>query len=188
MQLMEQNELLDRIENELRDLLELVRLKLAEQPLEALQMRPGMDSWNALECFAHLNLFLEMYLPRIERMVHLAKARQWRPVGATVRYTWKGRRVIKAANLSNTKPKKTSKKYDFIHRPLTKEVVKIFLINSERLLRNIQLVREIDINRPKVGWGPSGFFKLTLGNVLEWMVLHGQRHVLQASRAANVHH
>ena len=56
----------------------------------------------------------------------------------------------------------------------------MFIINSERLLRNIQAAREVDLNHAKIGWGSSGFFSITLGNTFEWLVLHGQRHVNQA--------
>lgn len=182
LRLMTQNELLDRLETELRDLLEIVRTRLAEKPLEALQIRRDQSTWNPLECIAHLNAFLELYMPRIERAVHLSKARRWQPDGY-VRYTWTGRRVINKANLTNTKASRTAKRYDFHHKQMGKEIIKTFIINSERLLRNIQAARGVDINKAKIGWGPSGFFKLTLGNIMEWLVLHGQRHVLQAKNA-----
>ena len=182
LQLMTQNELLDRLESDLRDLLEIVRTRVAEMPLEALQTRPEMGAWNALECIAHLNVFLEMYLPRVERAVHLSKARRWQP-DADIFYTWKGRSANKLANVANSKPSKTPKRYDYFDKFMGKEIIKTFIINSERLLRNIQAARGADLNRPKIGWGPSGFFKLTLGNTLEWLVLHGQRHILQAKSA-----
>lgn len=181
---MDQKELLEKLENELRELLEMVRSRLADQPLEALQLRRDIAAWNALECIAHLNIFLDMYLPRIERSIHLAKARRWAQTGqgARVSYTWVARRVLRIADVATGKPRRTPKRYDLIHQPMGKEVLKTFLINSERLLRNIQAVKEVDLNRPKIGWGPSGFFKMTLGNMLEWLVRHGQRHVLQATR------
>lgn len=178
---MTQKDLLDRLETDLRNLLEQVRTRLADQPQEALQLRPQPEAWNSLECIAHLNVFLERYLPQIERSIHLAKARRWSPV-ETLRYTWTGRRVTKSADVAVMKPRKTAKRYNFIRQPMSPDVVKTFLINSERLLRNIQAAREVDVNRPKIGWGRNGFFKVTLGNLLEWLVLHGQRHVLQATR------
>jgi hypothetical protein len=181
---MMQNELLDRLEADLRKLLEAVRSGINDKPLNALQNRPSMGAWNAMECIAHLNIFLEMYLPHIERAVHLSKARSWQQ-GHLVKYTWMGRRATRKADLAHFRPRKTPKKYDFFGNNLGPDVIKTFLINSERLLRNIQAAREIDINRAKIGWGPSGFFKLTLGNTLEWLVLHAQRHVLQAQRATN---
>jgi hypothetical protein len=181
-----QNELLDRLETELRDLLDTVRTQIVEVPLKGLQARPERGNWNALESIAHLNVFLEMYLPKIERAIHLSKARRWQP-GNEVNYTWKGRQINRIASIANFKQSKTPKRYDFFDKFMGKETVKTFLINSERLLRNIQAAREVDLNRAKIGWGPSGFFNLTLGNMLEWMVVHGQRHVAQAKNAISHH-
>lgn len=180
---MTQKELLDRLESELKDVMDIVRSSLSGQSADILKQRSSPDSWNALECFAHLNVFMERYIPSIERVIHLAKARRWSP-SDHVKYTFKGKGVIGKASRSNTRPGKTPKRYNFIHQPVGQEVVKSFLINSERLLRNIQAAKEVDLNRPRIGWGPSGFFKLTLGNMLEWLVEHSYRHVNQASKAA----
>jgi DinB superfamily len=177
--LMTQLELLNQLEIEVRKQLEIVRANFSEKALNGLQSRSEAGVWNALECFAHLNFFFDRYLPRIERAIHLSKARRWGP-GDHVRYTWMGRRINKFANIANLAVRKTSKKHDFFDKFLGKETIKTFIINSERLLRNIQAAREVDLNHAKIGWGPSGFFSITLGNTLEWLVLHGQRHVNQA--------
>ena len=139
-----QNELLNRLETELRAVLDIVRTQIAEQPMEALQVRRDLSAWNALECFAHQNIFLEMYMPRVERAIHLSKARKWKPA-EKVRYTMVGRRVTKNADLAHFTPRKAPKRYDFAQQPMGKEVIKTFLINSERLLRNIQAARDVDV-------------------------------------------
>jgi hypothetical protein len=182
---MTQLELLNQLEIELRKQLEMVRGNFSEKPLEVLQRRREVGVWNALECFAHLNFFLVLYMPRIERAIHLSKARTWQP-GDHVRYTWVGRRINKSANPTNGVARKTPKRHDFFDGFLGTETIKSFIINSERLLRNIQAAREVDLNRAKIGWGPSGFFSLTLGNTLEWLVVHGQRHINQALKTTNV--
>ncbi len=175
---MTQSALLDRLEADLRTLLEQVRTDVA--PLEAsiLQFRPVPEQWNALECLAHLNAFADQYLPRIEQAVHRAKARKWAP-GEDVTYTFMGRRDIRRADPLNGKKIRTRKRYDFMYRPYGKEVVKNFIIQCERILRNLQQAREVDINRAKVERGESGFFSYTLGNTFEWLVAHMQRHLAQ---------
>ena len=76
---MTQKELLDHLESELKDVMDVVRSSLSGQSADILKQRLSPDSWNALECFAHLNVFLEKYIPAIERVIHLAKARRWSP-------------------------------------------------------------------------------------------------------------
>ena len=180
---MTQKELLDRLESDLKDVMDVVRSSLSGQSADILRKRPAPESWNALECFAHMNVFLERYIPAMERVIYLAKARRWSPADR-LKYTWKGKRVIGKAARSNTRQAKTPKRYNYINQPVGQEAVKSFLINSERLLRTVNAAKEVDLNRPRIGWGPSGFFKLTLGNMLEWLVEHSLRHVNQASKAA----
>ena len=66
-----------------------------------------------------------------------------------------------------------------MYRPYGKEVVKNFIIQSERILRNLQMAKEVDLNKAKVPRGESGFFSYTLGNTFEWLVTHTRRHVDQ---------
>lgn len=176
---MTQNELLDQLTSDLRRLLEQVRSQFAPLDESVVQYRPDPTRWNVLECFAHLNMFAEMYLSRIEAGIHKAKARNWKPA-EEVRYTSAARRDILRADVNNKKPRKTKKRYNFHQQPLGPEVIKTFIINCERLLRNLQAAREVDLNQPKIARGTSAFFSYTLGNTFEWLIRHAQRHVAQA--------
>lgn len=177
---MTQTELLDRLEADVRALLETVRTRIVPLDDQTLRQRPSPERWNMLECFAHLNVFSDMYLPRMELAIHKAKARRWAPA-AELKYKWPGSSAIKKANPANTKARKTHKRYNFIGQELPGSTVKSFIINCEMLLRVIQASREVDLNRAKVARGKSGFFSYTLGNVLEWLVVHNQRHIFKMS-------
>ncbi len=181
---MQQNELLDQLETDLRRLLQQVRTQLVPLEEAVLLYRPDPLRWNVLEGFAHLNAFAELYLPRIEAAIHKAKARKWKPEGE-VQYTATARRDIRRAVVANPTPRKTRKRYNFHRLPLGPEVIKTFIINCERLLRNLHLAREVDLNRPKIGRGASGFFHYTLGNTFEWQVRHAQRHLTQTQILLN---
>ena len=82
---MTQKDLLDRLENEVRELLEQARGHLAPLPADALQFHPAPEHpkarapWNIAECLAHLNAFSDDYFARIELAIHKAKARRWQP-------------------------------------------------------------------------------------------------------------
>lgn len=178
---MTQHALLDRLESELRETLEYVRTQIATSPDEALRHRPDPKAWNGYECFAHLNAFSEAYTSRIELAIHKAKARKWLSV-EPLRYTGRGRRAIRRADPANGKKYKTAKRYDFNHLPMGAEQIKSFSIQSERLLRLIQLAREVDLNRAQVRKAHSWFATYTLGNLLEFLVTHIRRHVAQVPR------
>lgn len=176
---MTQNELLDLLETDLRRVLDQVRTQLASLDEEVVIYRPDPSRWNVLECFAHLNAFAELYLPRIEAAIHKAKARKWITPVDKVAYTATARRAIRRVDLTNERLRKARKRYDYYQRPLGQEVIKTFIINCERLLRNLHLAREVDINRPKITCGNSRFFHYTLGNTFEWLIRHAQRHLVQ---------
>lgn len=184
---MTQKALLDRLEIEVRDMLEQARHQIAPLPSDALLFRPGPSNpkekprWNILECLAHLNAFSDDYFAHIELSIHKAKARQWLSApDAEVRYFGRGKRAIRRADPNNGKRYKATKRYNFAGREFAPEVVKIFIINSERLLRLLQLSREIDLNRARIRKAHAWTAKYSLGNLLEFLVVHQRRHLNQA--------
>jgi hypothetical protein len=186
---MTQNALLDSIEIEIRELLELVRANFVRIDASLLEKSPNPKSWNALQCFAHLNGYSDYYYPRIELAIHKGKARQWlSKQGDEMESNWIGRRSIKSADPSNLgkKRSKASKRFNFINKPTRGSEVKSFIINCEVMLRYIRMAREVDLNRVTVPLAQANFLKLRLGDLLHFMVLHARRHVIQAGNVAGI--
>ncbi len=183
---MTQPELLEHLENDLNELLKQVRANFADKPKEQLLQRQAPEKWNAQECFAHLNAQFDYYLPRIELALHKAKARKWLSNGDERQSNWLGRNAINAVNPANLdkKLRKSPKAIDPLKLlPVRENEVKVLLINLEMMLRLVRQAREVDTNKPKIKpmrWNISSF---VLGDLLAYLVLHAQRHVLQASRA-----
>lgn len=179
---MSQQDLLTQLETELRSLLHDVRTQFIPLDPDQLTYRSAPETWNVLECVAHLNQYFEDYLPRIELAIHKAKARRWLSSADPVAYTSRGQRAIRRADPQNGKTYKSAKHYNFSQVTLGKETLKSFIINCERLLRILQVAREIDINRATVKKARSGLGKYSVANLLEFLVTHTQRHVQQAKR------
>ena len=182
---MTQSELLNRLESDLKKLLELVRSQFALLPAEALQVRPAPGRWNALECFAHLNAHFDYFLPRIELAIHKAKARSWAPAGER-RQNWLGRTAIRAVDPLNMgkNRRKSPGRIHPKHLQIRPSEVKAFLINLEMLLRLLQQAREVDLNKARIAHFRWPHLNFLLGDLLEYIVLHAQRHTLQAQEAA----
>ncbi len=181
---MTQPELLDQLETDLNDLLKQVRAKFSDASREVLQSRAAPEKWNAQECFAHLNAQFDYYLPRIELALHKAKARRWIPA-AERQSNGYGRRAIRKVDPANMdqKLRRSPKSIDPLKLLKVRDnEVKIFLINLEMMLRLLRQAREVDTNKPKIKpmrWSLSSFL---LGDLMVYLVLHSQRHVIQASR------
>ena len=178
---MTQTDLLDRLESDLRRLLEDTRTQFATLPEEALLVRAQPERWNAMECFAHLNAHFDYFLPRIELAIHKSKARAWAPADQ-IRHNWTGRWAIRAVNPQNmgTSKRKSPKRIDPKKRPLSPHELKAFLINCEMLLRLVQQCRQVNLNKASVKHFRWPGFRFLLGDLLDYMVLHAQRHFLQA--------
>lgn len=176
MQTTEQTVLLDRLEAETRSLLEFVRTHYLKAEPATLESRPADDAWNLLEKFAHVNIFFDLYLPRLELAIHKSRARQW-AAGDRVKYNGRGKRALRRVAPDNPKKYKTKKRYNFIGQNIPPSVVKAFIINLEMLLRAIQNARSVDLNKTRIRKANSWFGKYYLGNLLEYLLLHSQRHV-----------
>lgn len=185
---MTQTALLEQLEQDLVEQLRRVRAHLAVLPDDALLFRSGgIGRWNAAECFAHLNAISDYYLPRIELAIHKAKARCWHPDVAVKSNIFGKKAILRARpEFRKQKPQKCSKSFDPLKRlPMRGHPVKTFLINTEMLLRLVRQAKEVDLNRAKVkpaGWSFSSF---RLCDLLPYLYLHAQRHILQAEEAAN---
>ena len=179
---MTQSEILHQLEADLRSVLEEVRQTLFKLDEPTLRRRPeNPKSWNILECFEHLNRHVADYMPQIELAIHKAKAhsRHHRP-DEEVRYNFIGRQSLKWVSASNLKKYKTAKKYNPLGQPVAASAVKSFIINGEKILRLIQMSRDVDINGTKVRFAIMPVFKFRLANLLVFIVLHAQKHIAQA--------
>lgn len=181
---MTQNELYNQAEQALRASLEILRSNFSHLDEKRLQQRPDdPKGWTILECFEHLNLHYSDYLPQIELAIHKAKAHQHKPQpDGPIKTTFIGGQALKWVKSAPGKRFKTSKRYNPLGRALTASALKSLIINIEKLLRIIQLSKEVDLNRTKIRFAVIPMFKFNLGNLLEFMAAHTSRHIVQASR------
>lgn len=180
---MQQSSFIDKFEIQIRDLLEKSRTEFSPLEPARLHHRPSPERWTAQECFAHLNSFMEIYFPQVEKAIHKAKARQWQPADE-VKYSWAGRRAIRRVSaIEHPNPRRAKKKHDFHSRTGRRDEFKSFLINLEILLRLLRQSRAVDLNRTKVKMSGSWFFSFKLGELYEYLVTHAERHLPQALAA-----
>ncbi|MFZ4635072.1 MAG: DinB family protein [Saprospiraceae bacterium] len=173
---MQQSDLLDGLEADLRRLLEHTRSDWSALTTEALNTRPSPEKWTKTETLAHLNAFWNAYLPAIELAIHKGKARRWTPSGP-VQYTARGKRALMRADSTNGKKCKTAKRYNYFQKTTPPSPLKSFIIGAEKLQRLLQLAKVVDLNKTTVPKAHSWFGHYTLGNLLEWLVRHAEKHL-----------
>lgn len=181
---MTQEEYLNQIEHQLRQLLEEVRQDFATLPIEALIRRSPMPKkWNVLECFEHLNRVYATEIPKLEYAIHKAKARKsvHRP-SELQETTWWAQKWRKKYSVDQHRRTKTSKKWNPLGADLSIAVVKSLIIQIEKMLRVVQQAREVDLNKTKLKRSKWSLFSINLGNFLELTTLHTERHLYQAKQ------
>ncbi len=149
-------------------------------PLAATQLnqRLAPTSWSVLECLAHLNCYSCYY------NAALAKACQRPDAGpaSVVSYSWLGRYSIALVQPTNHKKQTTLSRMNPLGSRLGPEVVAEFDQHQARLAELLALAGTANLNRRAV---PVEFFrllKLRLGETLEFIIVHQQRHLQQARR------
>ncbi len=157
-----------------------VRTEFAALPPALLNQRPAPTSWSILECLEHLNRYSRYYNAALAKA--LAAPRPSADPLAAVSYSWLGRKSVDLMRPTNAKKQTTLKHMNPLGSRLGPEVLAEFDQHQARLLALLAAAPAADLNRKAV---PIEFFrllKLRLGEALEFVVVHQQRHVQQAQR------
>lgn len=156
------------------------RTEFAPLPLALLNQRSAPASWSILECLEHLNRYGRYYVPALARALQRLHPA---PVGPTeVQYSWLGRKSVAMMRPTTAKKSTTLSRMNPLGSPLDGHVLSEFDRHQARLLDLLARAHGADLNRAAV---PVEFFrllKLRLGEALEFVVVHQQRHLQQAQR------
>ncbi|SHJ35210.1 DinB superfamily protein [Hymenobacter daecheongensis DSM 21074] len=149
-------------------------------PLEAalLNVKPSPTSWSILECLEHLNRYARYYLPQLAK----ALAQPAGPAPTDFSHSWLGRKSIEAVRPENQKKQKTLARMNPNQSQLSPATIAEFLAHQQQLLALLAQAKTTDLSRKAI---PVEFFrllKLSIGDALEFVVAHQERHVLQAER------
>lgn len=171
--------LLSQLQNQVQQLKATVSSEFLPLDAAALNFKPHATGWSILECLEHLNRYSRFYLPHFEQAVANASAPA---LPQPVRYSWMGKKSLDLVNPSNVKKHKTLKHMNPHNSQLSASVLNEFLQHQDALLQLLQRAAKADLNKKTI---PVEFFrllKMRTAEAFEFIVLHEQRHVLQAKR------
>ena len=149
------------------------------QSEELLNWKERPDVWSVLECFEHLNRYSEYYLPAIQKAIE-AGTFDLMNEHRDFTHTWIGRLSIKAMSPDNVKKQKTFKRMNPVFGSTSRNVLGRFIRHQETLEKLIDSAQEVNVVRTTI---PVEFFKLlkmNVGEAFEFVIVHEQRHVIQA--------
>lgn len=172
------NAFLAQLSETARQLISTVQTELEPLELAQLNQQPAPNAWSVLECLEHLNRYSRYYNPRFaQALAHVGTAAE-----AEVGYSWLGRKFVAMMGPGNTKKAKTLKRMNPIGSRLGREVLVEFQQHQQHLLELLAQAQHADLNRKAV---PVEFFpllKMRLGEAIEFVLVHEQRHMQQALR------
>lgn len=166
----------EQVEQHLRQCVEQFQ-NLSEDILLAPAVNGG---WSIAQCLEHLNSYGKYYLPKIQE--GLTKS-QSKPNVETFRSTWLGRYFTRMMDSqTGTKKYKAFKGHIPDQNLDAHAVVAEFIQQQEVLLSYIRQARHVDLNCIRVPISILQWIRLKLGDVLQFLIAHNERHIVQAQR------
>ncbi len=170
--------LLDVTKQNLNTIEELLKVSLND-----LNKKEDSKSWSALECISHLNIYGRFYIPEIENALEKASI----STSNNFKSGFLGGyfvNLIKPKEKLN--PMKTLDKFNPIGSELNKEVLITFKEQQNKMLALLPKAAEVNLTKAKTAVSISKLIKMRLGDTLQFVIYHNQRHLIQAKKAAKL--
>jgi hypothetical protein len=147
------------------------------------------SQWSIAQCIEHSNKFLEYYLQPIEKIILLQKKRNTPPTPSYKRgkYGKYGIKMVRITKQNKIKINLDSRKgYQPTPSPISKTKFDLelgkFHNQQQALLNIIQQSHTLPLGKTKIPFNFWGFYKIKLGDLLQILVYHTERHLVQAQR------
>lgn len=169
----------------LQDLIERTRIninqaeKFSTLSTEKLNTRDTQESWSILECFEHLNLYGNFYIPEIKNSIENSKSLPQENFKSGILGNYFAKSMLPKEKMNKMK---TFKDKNPIGSKLDKRTIERFMMQQEQILNLLDKAKEIDLSKTKTAISISKWIKLKLGDTFRVVVYHNERHVLQANK------
>lgn len=146
---------------------------------QQLQYRKHENSWSALECLQHLNLYGEFYIPKIRKALeksNLKKSNIFKSgfLGNKFALSMLPNNQMKLMNTFNSK--------NPIHFTLNrKHVIQEFLNQQKELIDLLDISKNKNITKIYTAT-TLPLIKFRLGDTFRFVIYHNERHIVQSKR------
>lgn len=171
---MKNSELIEKLILKTQNHITRVKL-LLELPDSKLSERKN-SGWNILECCEHLNLYFDYYLPIISEKIKSGKSTETEfTPGILGNYFSK-------SMLSESSKMKTAPDKNPVNQNLSKQSIENLITNLEAFTSILEKSKQANLGKIKIQTSFSKLIKLKLGDTLQFIVNHNERHLQQAER------
>ncbi|WP_242922117.1 DinB family protein [Pontibacter liquoris] len=162
-----------------KGLYDTVAAEFAPLDLSSLNFKPGPESWSILECLEHLNRYSRYYNPALANAI---AQNSGSPTVPHISYSWLGKKSLEMVQPQLLKKHKTVKHMNPNNSPLNRATLEEFLQHQTELLRLLEEAKKANLHKKAVPVEFLKLLKLRIGEALEFVVAHQERHVQQALR------
>jgi hypothetical protein len=177
---MKSSQLLSSLEDNVQSIITDVENDFLGVDETVLNYKSSPDNWSILECFEHLNRYNRFYNEKLEQAIANSSQKKNED---EARSSWLGRKFIAMMHPDNKKKIKTVKTMNpmlGLQSKLSRSTIHEFLKHQHALLRILNSASRADLNQSTI---PVEFFrliKMRLGDALQFVIVHEQRHLIQA--------
>ncbi|GAB3512014.1 DinB family protein [Spirosoma knui] len=148
---------------------------------EVILSKPSQSGgWSIVQCLEHVNSYGHYYLP------HLTKGlitQQNKPPTNHFKSFWLGTFLTRLMDPGTGKRKfKAVKRHQPTGALLAHKVVAEFIDQQEQLLLLLRQAADVDVNDVHIPVSVAPWMHLPVGDVLQFLVAHTERHIAQANR------
>ena len=155
-------------------------IRLQNMPEDRLGKPSASGGWSVSQCLSHLNSYGQYYLPRLKTSV---ESQREAPASTSFASSWLGAYLTRI-----TDPKTSTKTFKAVaqHQPAgnmpPQQVVAEFIDQQEDLLSLLRKAGRVNVNTGRIPVSIFPLLRLSIGEVLQFMVAHNERHIQQVRR------
>ena len=184
-----QKKILDQLKNTTLELIDITKDQFLPLNPGSLDTKPSTEQWSISECFKHLNLTLEIYLPQMTTIVN--NSEKYPAKKDVFKPGLLGKLAVKAIKpkADNQIPYKM-KTFDRL-KPNNAKVNPVkeidqFLEYQNEILTIMDGLIKVNLKKPKTTTAVGQVLKMSVGDALHFLVAHNQRHIVQAQKVFKI--
>lgn len=175
-----QEELLELLEKRVEQHIQKAIRTFQNLPEEQLNQPAPNGGWSIAQCLDHLNSYGHYYLPAIKNRLDGYSANP--ALQLPYKSSLIGRHFIRMVEPETGKRKqKAFKAHLPSPNPDAHVAVAEFIRQQEALLQYLALAKRVNISSIRIPVSFAHWLKLKLGDLLQFIIAHNQRHMLQAN-------
>ena len=152
--------------------------KLKQLSAAALNWKKSPESWSALECIEHLNLYGDFYLPEIESRINKSSTKPDPYFKSGLLGNYFANAMLPKEKLNKMK---TFKDKNPAGSKLDKSAIDRFIDQQKKMLELLNKARQVNLTKTKTSISITKLIKLRLGDTFRVVIYHNDRHLVQAN-------